>query len=168
MQPATPSLFEQLIYSRPYFDPAGLIIALFNDLPVGFAHAGFGANEDETAVSYDIGTTYQLVIRSDHHDGPLARELLAQSENYLRERGAKVIYAGGIRPLNAFYLGLYGGNEGEPQRDQLHRKLLDAGSKPRHEQWWTRQRPAMDQQRSVQWIGRRRRRRRWFVRADVE
>jgi GNAT superfamily N-acetyltransferase len=111
MQPATPALFEQLIYSRPYFDPAGLVVALFNDLPVGFAHAGFGANEDETEISYDVGTTYQLVIRSDHRDGPLAGELLAQSENYLRERGAKVIYAGGVRPLNAFYLGLYGGSE---------------------------------------------------------
>jgi GNAT superfamily N-acetyltransferase len=111
MQPATPTLFEQLIYSRPYFDPAGLIVALFNDIPVGFAHAGFGANDDETAISYEIGTTYQLVIRSDHREGPLARELLARSENYLRERGATVIYAGGIRPLNAFYLGLYGGSE---------------------------------------------------------
>jgi ribosomal protein S18 acetylase RimI-like enzyme len=111
MQPATPALFEQLIYSRPYFDPAGLIVALFNDIPVGFVHAGFGANDDETAISYDIGTTYQLAIRSDHRDGPLARELLERSEAYLRARGAKVIYAGGIRPLNGFYLGLYGGSE---------------------------------------------------------
>ena len=51
------------------------------------------------------------MLRSDHRNDPLADELLAQSEDYLRERGAKVIYAGGIRPLNAFYLGLYGGSE---------------------------------------------------------
>jgi GNAT superfamily N-acetyltransferase len=111
MQPATPTLFEQLIFSKPYFDPAGLIVALHNDIPVAFAHAGFGANEENTALSTDIGTTYQLVVRSDHRDGPLAGELLAQSENYLRERGAKVLYAGGVRPLNGFYLGLYGGSE---------------------------------------------------------
>jgi GNAT superfamily N-acetyltransferase len=111
MQPATPCLLEQLIFSKPYFDPAGLIVALHNEIPVAFAHAGFGSNDEHTALSTEIGTTYQLMVRSDHRDGPLAGELLAQSENYLRERGAKVIYAGGVRPLDAFYLGLYGGSE---------------------------------------------------------
>src|SRR6476659_7734037 len=111
MQPATPALLEQLIFAKPYFDPEGLIVALHNEIPVGFAHAGFGANDELSALSTDIGTTYQLMIRGDHREGPLAGELLAQSENYLRERGAKVIYAGGVRPLNAFYLGLYGGSE---------------------------------------------------------
>ncbi len=111
MQPATPMLFEQLIYSKPYFDPVGLIVGLYNDIPVGFAHAGFGANDEQTALSTDIGTTYQLMVRGDHRDGPLANELLAHSEDYLRRGGAKVIYAGGVRPLNAFYLGLYGGSE---------------------------------------------------------
>jgi GNAT superfamily N-acetyltransferase len=111
MQPATPGLLEQLVFAKPYFDPAGLIVALHNEIPVAFAHAGFGANDDYTSISTDIGTTYQLLIRSDHRDGPLASELLAQAENYLRVCGAKVIYAGGVRPLNAFYLGLYGGSE---------------------------------------------------------
>ena len=41
----------------------------------------------------------------------LADELLSRAEAYLRDRGTKVIYAGGIRPLNGFYLGLYGGSE---------------------------------------------------------
>jgi GNAT superfamily N-acetyltransferase len=36
---------------------------------------------------------------------------LERCEDYLRRRGARVIYGGGIRPLNAFYLGLYGGSE---------------------------------------------------------
>jgi GNAT superfamily N-acetyltransferase len=111
MQPVTPALLEQLVFSKPYFDPAGLIVALHNENPIGFAHAGFGANDEQSAISTEIGTTYQLLIRSDHRDGPLAAELLAQCENYLRGRGAKVIYAGGIRPLNGFYLGLYGGSE---------------------------------------------------------
>ena len=30
-----------------------------------------------------------------------------------------------------FHHGLYGRHEGKPQWNQLHRKLLDAGSKPR-------------------------------------
>jgi GNAT superfamily N-acetyltransferase len=51
------------------------------------------------------------MLRADRRNDALARELLARSETYLRQRGAKIIYAGGIRPLNAFYLGLYGGSE---------------------------------------------------------
>ena len=74
-------------------------------------HAGFGANEEETAIDTDVGTTYQLMLNAEHRNPTLADELLARSEAYLRERGAKVIYAGGIRPLNGFYLGLYGGSE---------------------------------------------------------
>jgi len=37
--------------------------------------------------------------------------LLEACEAYLRSSGASVIYAGGIKPLNSFYLGLYGGSE---------------------------------------------------------
>jgi GNAT superfamily N-acetyltransferase len=111
MQPATPAIFEQLVYSKPYFDPAGLIVALHENNPVGFVHAGFGPNDEQTEISTDTGTTYQLVLRRDHQNDALSGELLAQAEEYLRSRGAKVIYAGGIRPLNAFYLGLYGGSE---------------------------------------------------------
>lgn len=110
-QPVTAALLEQLVFSKPYFDPAGLIVALHEDVPIGFAHAGFGPNEEETAICTATGTTYQLLVRREHRNAPLAGELLARSESYLRERGAKVIYAGGIRPLNGFYLGLYGGSE---------------------------------------------------------
>ncbi len=35
----------------------------------------------------------------------------ARPKRISASHGAKVIYAGGIRPLNAFYLGLYGGSE---------------------------------------------------------
>ena len=58
-----------------------------------------------------MGTTYLLMLHSDHRDAAVADELLLRSEAYLQDRGAKVIYGGGIRPLNAFYLGLYGGSE---------------------------------------------------------
>jgi ribosomal protein S18 acetylase RimI-like enzyme len=51
------------------------------------------------------------MLRADHRNDALADELLSRAEAYLRARGAKVIYGGGIRPLNAYYLGLYGGSE---------------------------------------------------------
>lgn len=111
MQPASAGLLEQFVYSKPYFDREGLIVAVHDDEPVGFVHAGFGPNEQQTAISTDDGTTYLLLLRGDHRDPALADELLSRSEAYLRDRGAKVLYAGGIYPLSAFYLGLYGGSE---------------------------------------------------------
>ena len=111
MQPVTAGLLEQFIFSKPYFDPEGLIVLLSDDSPIGFVHAGFGANDEQTDIDTSLGTTYQLMLRADRRNDALADELLRHAEAYLRGRGAKVIYAGGIRPLNAFYLGLYGGSE---------------------------------------------------------
>ncbi|HVT30191.1 MAG TPA: GNAT family N-acetyltransferase [Lacipirellulaceae bacterium] len=111
MQPVTASLLEQLVFAKPYFDPAGLIVAQRDHDVVGFVHAGFGPNDEQTGIATDNGTTYQLLLRDANRDGGLASELLSHAETYLRDRGAKVIYAGGVRPLNAFYLGLYGGSE---------------------------------------------------------
>ncbi|MGD9633754.1 MAG: GNAT family N-acetyltransferase [Pirellulales bacterium] len=105
------ALLDQFIFSKPYFDPAGLTVALDDGRRIGFAHAGFGPNDEGTALSFDMGTTYQLLLADGVDEPGVADELLARSEAYLRERGAKVIYGGGIRPLNGFYLGLYGGSE---------------------------------------------------------
>jgi ribosomal protein S18 acetylase RimI-like enzyme len=111
MQPASAALLDQLVFSRQYFDPNGLIVAVHDDVPVGFVHAGFGPSDDEESLSTEIGTTYLMMLREDQRPAELADELLLAAEAYLRGRGAKVIYAGGIRPLNGFYLGLYGGSE---------------------------------------------------------
>jgi GNAT superfamily N-acetyltransferase len=111
MQPVSAGLLEQLIFSKPYFEHAGLIVVEHDSSVVGFVHAGFGANDDQTQITTETGTTYQLMLRADHRRGDLADELLSRAEAYLRDRGSKVIYAGGIRPMDAFYLGLYGGSE---------------------------------------------------------
>jgi ribosomal protein S18 acetylase RimI-like enzyme len=111
MQPVTATLLEQLVFSKPYFDPEGLIVALHDGLPIGFTHAGFGPNEAQTAIDTDLGTTYLLMLSAEHRQPDVADELLSQAEHYLHERGAKVRYLGGVRPLNGFYLGLYGGSE---------------------------------------------------------
>jgi ribosomal protein S18 acetylase RimI-like enzyme len=111
LQPISAALLEQLVFSKHYFEPEGLIVATAGHEVVGFAHAGFGPNETETALDTDLGTTYQLMVRGDNRQDALADELLSRAEAYLKDRGAKVIYAGGIRPLNGFYLGLFGGSE---------------------------------------------------------
>jgi ribosomal protein S18 acetylase RimI-like enzyme len=107
----TSGQIDQFLLSKPYFDPAGLIVALRDGLPVGFIHAGFGPSDDEQSLSRETGTIYMLMLAEGQRDTALADELVGQAEAYLRAAGALVLYAGGIRPLNAFYLGLYGGSE---------------------------------------------------------
>ncbi len=107
----SPDLFEQLIFAKLYFDYEGLVIAEEDGRPVGFAHAGFGPNEAENQISTDLGLTSMVMVRPDRDEATIAAGLLQRCEDYLRRRGAKVLYGGGIYPLNPFYLGLYGGSE---------------------------------------------------------
>jgi RimJ/RimL family protein N-acetyltransferase len=58
-----------------------------------------------------MGVVCLLLITSDRPFEAVADPLLKASEEFLRSRGAKILYAGGVFPLNPFYLGLYGGSE---------------------------------------------------------
>src|SRR5262245_35672601 len=104
-----PVVFERSIFAKPYFDPAGLILAEDDELPVGFAHAGFGPNDDETACDRSRGVVCAVLVRSSHHRRGIGAELLRRAEQYLIERGTRVVSAGCHRPRNPFYFGLYGG-----------------------------------------------------------
>ncbi|NQT40005.1 MAG: GNAT family N-acetyltransferase [Planctomycetes bacterium] len=104
-------LIEQLLLAKLYFDPQGLILAMEDDQSVGFAHAGFGPNEEESRLSTQLGVTSMIMVRPDDDAREVAAGLLQRCEAHLRQRGAQVLYGGGIRPLNPFYLGLYGGSE---------------------------------------------------------
>ncbi len=111
MQPMSVDLFDSLIFAKPYFDRHGLIVAVDDEVPVGFAHASFGPTDDERDLSTRWGVTSLVMVRANYQRRGIAAELVARSEEYLRSRGAEVLYAGGIRPLNGFYIGLYGGSE---------------------------------------------------------
>lgn len=102
------AVFERSIFSKPYFDPAGLIVAEINGKPVGFVHAGFGPNDNETAIDRQRGVICALLVHPDHRRAGIGRQLLERAEEYL---GCPVIQAGAARPLNPFYFGLYGGSD---------------------------------------------------------
>jgi ribosomal protein S18 acetylase RimI-like enzyme len=105
------SPLEAWVFSKPYFDPEGLILAVDNEHPVGFVHAGFGPNETQTAIDYRIGVTCILAVVSAARRGGVGAGLLRHAEEYMTSRGARELYAGGLRPLNPFYFGLYGGSD---------------------------------------------------------
>lgn len=127
-QPMTASMFDRYVLSKPYFDQHGLVVAMEQERAVGFAHAGFGPTDDGTTLSTDIGASILAVVVPHDDDAAIAAELIARCEAYLRDRGAKVLYGGGIRPLNAFYVGLYGGSElpGILDSDTQHQQFFKA------------------------------------------
>ncbi len=125
-QPMSAAMFEELVLTRSIFDREGLVLAVEDGDPLGFVHAGFGPREDLAGLSTDAGVTSMLMLRSPELHNSLATELLAQAENYLRSRGARTLWAGGVRRRDPFYLGLYGGSEmcgilkSDPRRQQLY------------------------------------------------
>jgi ribosomal protein S18 acetylase RimI-like enzyme len=108
---SSPDVFEQLVFAKPYFENAGLILAFEEGRPIGFTHAGFGPNEKGSALSTAMGTTCLVMIEPGCAEAEVAAGLLGRAEEYLRGRGAQVLYGGEMAPLNPFYLGLYGGSE---------------------------------------------------------
>lgn len=105
------SPLERHAYAKLHFDPAGLIVAMHGDEYVGFAHAGFGPNHNETALSYTAGVTCMIAVRPKYRRKGIGSALLERCEAYLRGKGARTLYAGPMKPLNPFYFGLYGGSE---------------------------------------------------------
>jgi GNAT superfamily N-acetyltransferase len=110
-QPMTSAWLEACVFSKPYFDREGLLVAIDGDRVVGFAHAGFGPNGDQTAIDARVGTTMLVAVVPHEHHAAIADGLLARAEAYLRSRGAQVIMGGGTPQLGGFYLGLYGGSD---------------------------------------------------------
>ena len=101
-------LFDRLVLSKLYFDRRGLIMAVDDGQIVGFVHAGFGPNEDETELDTTRGVVSLLLTHADRSDSNIADGLLNQAEAYLVDRGAQTIAAIGLGELCPFYLGLYG------------------------------------------------------------
>jgi GNAT superfamily N-acetyltransferase len=110
-RPVSPRLLEELVYAKPYFERHGLTVACDAGEIVGFAHAGFGPNEDESDICTEMGVICMLLVAPRPDAADIAGHLIAACESYLQRRGSRLIYGGAINPLTPFYLGLYGGSE---------------------------------------------------------
>jgi len=101
---------DRWILSKPYFDPAGLIVATDDGIPVAFCHAGFGPNQEQTDLDHSVGVIAMIAVRIAARRQQIGSELLRRAEAYLHRRGAEELYAGGLKPINPFYFGMYGGS----------------------------------------------------------
>jgi ribosomal protein S18 acetylase RimI-like enzyme len=103
---------ESLLFSKPFFDPAGLQLAFANDDHlVGLCHAGFGCDETQSRLDRSMGVVCMLLVDPEYRCQGIGSRLLEMGQSYLRAQGALVQYVGAIHPINPFYLGMYGGSE---------------------------------------------------------
>lgn len=102
----TSTPLERYVLSKPIFDPAGLFLAEVDGVPVGFAHAGLA----QPLAGAAVGVACALLVRPGFQRRGIGTQLLTACEDYLRQRGAESLLAGGASPFNPFYLGLYGGS----------------------------------------------------------
>jgi GNAT superfamily N-acetyltransferase len=104
--------FDSLIIAQPYFDPAGVILATTDEgAAIGFAHAGFIADETKSRLSKKTGVICAVIVDPAHRRQGIGRERVHRAEEYLLQSGAETILAGGADPRDPFYCGLYGGSE---------------------------------------------------------
>jgi ribosomal protein S18 acetylase RimI-like enzyme len=102
---------ENFVFSKPYFDPIGLILAVDGGSVIGFGHAGFGANPSGSALQHSDGVICAIGVRPEHRRKGIGSELLRRLEDYLVKAGAHTVFGGPMAPHDPFYLGLYGGSE---------------------------------------------------------
>ena len=108
----TPALLDRWVFSKPYFDPDGLIVAVDeadSGKILGYALAGFGPNGALSALDKTNGVICSVAIRPNARRYGVARGLVGKAEEYLTARGSTVLRAGPRWPYCPFGFGLYGG-----------------------------------------------------------
>lgn len=102
-------ILELFVFSQPFFDRKGVILAFEGDQLVGFIHAGFKAASDASKLDRSQGIVAAVLVHPEHRRKKIGSELIRHAEKYLTSQGAKTISVGGGLDSNGFYNGLYGG-----------------------------------------------------------
>jgi ribosomal protein S18 acetylase RimI-like enzyme len=110
-QPSGSMMLEYFLFAKPYFDPAGLVLAEADGQVVGFALSGFGPGPGGRGLDHAEGVVCLLGVVPSHRRQGVGARLLARSEEYLRLRGARTLCAGGLGWRSPFGFGLCGGSQ---------------------------------------------------------
>ena len=103
----TGDAFEYLIFSQPYFEKPGLIVAVQEGRIVGFVHAGLGDQNHPT--ERHAGVICMLMVHPKFRRQGIGRNLYEHASRWLQEKNATSITVGSVPPVTPFYVGMYGG-----------------------------------------------------------
>jgi len=102
-------ILELFVFSQPFFDRKGVILAFEGEQIVGFVHAGFKAAIDGSALDHTQGTVAAILVHPEYRRQKIGTELIRHAESYLQSRGATSVSVGAGLDSNGFYNGVYGG-----------------------------------------------------------
>ncbi|MDB5311070.1 MAG: putative acetyltransferase [Gemmataceae bacterium] len=127
----TPALLERWVFSKPYFDHNGLIVAVDegSGRVQGYALTGFAPTADLAALSFEEGVICSVAVRPADRRKGVGRGLVQRCEAYLADKGARTFRAGPVWPQCPFGFGLYGGTNcpgflaSDPDADPFFRSL---------------------------------------------
>lgn len=114
MNNLTAQLLELHVFSKPYFDRHGLLVAIDRsgntERPLGFIHVSFDVRADLADLDFETGVISQLRVIDCERRVRVEDQLIAAGLKYLGQHEAMRCYFGGRFPQAPFYLGLYGGS----------------------------------------------------------
>ena len=102
-------ILELFVFSQPFFDRNGLFVAVSDGRIVGFVHAAFGCNEQQSGLDKTKGIISAIVVHPEFRRSGIGTALVKHAEEYLITKGATSICAGAGLDGNGFYNGIYGG-----------------------------------------------------------
>ena len=85
MQPMSTAVLERYVLAKPYFDRP-VCVATVDGTTIGFAHAGFGPNADESELSKERGVICPVELGAAENAAEIAGELLAVRGLFPRPR----------------------------------------------------------------------------------
>src|SRR5262245_5467122 len=82
----TPNVLEQYVFSKPYFDPNGFIIAEDDQQVLGFIHVGFAPGDRSGQLERSAGFVCMLMVRPEFSGQDIDAELIRRGEDFLTQQ----------------------------------------------------------------------------------
>ena len=87
-----------------------MILALKDNQPLGFVHAGYASDDNRNDLEKTAGVICQLRVVPGEFAEEVSHGLMQAAIDYLKSSGSETVHFGSKFPSSPFYLGLYGGS----------------------------------------------------------
>ena len=105
-----PTILEDVLFSKPYFDANHLFVAFEENEIAGMALVGFAPNDDETDLDHQRPVLSRLMVDPSRDLEPTAKALLTSAVELAESKEAADIFYGSRFPHSPFFDGAYGGS----------------------------------------------------------